>query len=103
MRTLPRLAGMKSCDQEWRHSGLVLSTVDARWERGRPRPRSQLSQLRAQLAEIVALADLHAFRPQDVIGGDGMKIETRQREREQKGFGGEDRSLTARIENELPA
>jgi hypothetical protein len=43
-----------------------------------------LGRLRPQLALIVPLAQRHTLHPQDVVGGDGVEMEIRQREGEEE-------------------
>src|SRR6267154_1355597 len=43
-----------------------------------------LGRLRPQLTLIVPLAQRHTLYPQDVVGGDGVEMEVRQREGEEE-------------------
>ena len=51
-----------------------------------------LARPRSQPPLVVALADGHAARAQDVVGGDRVEMKVGEREREDEGLGGEGES-----------
>eukprot|EP01041_Mallomonas_annulata_P019384 gene19383-38696_t len=56
------------------------------------------SALQLQRAEEVALAERHAVGAQYVVGGRGVEVEVRQRERQQEALGGERHLRRAELE-----
>ena len=67
------------------------------------RVRFALCRADVQLSLIVALADRHAPRAQDVVGGDGVEMEVGQREREDEVLRREGEPPRADLEIELLA
>src|SRR5690348_14353034 len=59
--------------------------------------------LQVQPAHVVPLAERHTVGAQDVVGGGGVKIEVRQRERHQKALGDERQLMLAEVEHDVLA